>query len=132
VTLGRNYIHKFLIFLICFGLSSCEIKFLTASLWENSYEEEIATFLVSTDERYIAFLGKRYHYVFAYNSGVLRQLINLDHDNLIEIDTKRTRLELSSKNEIRGRIIFKSFDKKLSPNSINLLESLGFQSSEEE
>ncbi|MBU6339790.1 MAG: hypothetical protein KGQ36_07480 [Rickettsiales bacterium] len=118
-----------LIFLILFHVSSCE---LTRKLWEDYYVEQVKQFLVSNDGSYLVLIGDEYHYVFNDASGIMKQLLNLDRDKIILLNSKKSELMVERDNYVEGNIIFETYDPQLTPEQYNLLASLGFRRSEED
>lgn len=108
--------------------TSCEI---TSYLWESGYKESFDRFLASNDGRFVVFLGKKYHYIFTDNYGVIKELLALDRDNVILIDPKITNLKLDNQNNVYGYIGLKTFDLNLTQQQVYLLQSLGFKNSSE-
>ncbi len=109
--------------------TSCEV---TRALWEDNYKESIRQFLVSKDGRYIVFLGKKYHYIFADQSGVIDELLRLDQDHVVLIVPEITELAVDGKNNIEGHLGIKTFDLNLTSEQRIFLFSLGFKQEKEQ
>ncbi len=117
---------KVFLIIILLSSTSCEI---TKSLWEDAYKEEIKQFLTSANGEYVVFVGKKYHYIFTDNSGVIKEILQLDKDRIVTIDSEETRLSVDNSNNLKSRIVLKTFDLKLSPQILEILEKLGSEKS---
>jgi hypothetical protein len=51
---------------------------ITSEMWNEKeyYDDTIKQYLISEDGNKVIFLGKKYHYIFDDNSGIIRQLLN--------------------------------------------------------
>lgn len=126
----KKVISKVLLVLITLlNLVSCEF---TRSIWKDVYKEEVSEFLISTDNRFLVFVGKKYHYAFFDNLGVLQQLFDLERNKIILIDSEKTKLRLEKSDDIVGYISFQTYDDNLSPEQLETLNFLGFRRNEEE
>jgi hypothetical protein len=109
-----------------FALTACEH---TKKLWEDSYLEKVKNFLISQDGKYVVFLGKNYHYVFSDDSGILKEILELDKDKIIEFDDEKSEIKLDDSNNLEATIFLKTFDLELLPQESVLLKKLGFKTS---
>jgi hypothetical protein len=117
---------KLLNLVLCLSLlflSSCTV---TKMLWgDKQYTENIEQFLVGSDGRYVALVGTNYHYVFADNSGMLKEILALNQQGILNIDIQQTYLKLDSNNDIKGHIVITGPYSILSQQSKATLASLG-------
>lgn len=111
--------------------SSC----LTQQLWESKkyYDETIKEYLISADGSKVVFLGKKYHYIFDDNSGMVKQLLQWGGRQKLIMNLYD--FEVTSKNEVKitASVTTASQEESsnknlsaLSVDEINFLKKLGF------
>lgn len=120
-------IQKFLIkFFLCLALillPSCITKY----IWgDKSYQERISQFFIGADGRYVVLIGENYHYIFTDNSAVLKEVLSLNQQNVLTINSKKTYLKLDSKNEISGDFTIEGYANSLPFQDLQILRSYGF------
>lgn len=117
-----------LIFLLILT-TSCTI---TKSLWNRGYVETFRQFLVDSVGQKIVFLGTNYHYIFNDDSRIILELLNSKSRSSLFINTKKTRIRLNRKNQIRANISVEVIDNKfINHEEYHTLESLGFRNNAE-
>jgi len=105
---------------------------LTKSLWQQSYEENFDEFLISENRDYIAFVGKKYNYVFEDEMGVMGELLRSHQNNIAYIDPTKTYIHVDSQNNISGYALIKSFAGSLTKQEEIKLLAMGFRSNKED
>jgi hypothetical protein len=102
-------------------------------MWERGYEDEIEGFVISNDNRHVALLGKKYHYILDDKNGNMTRDFIVAGQDLVFIDSEKTHLKLNSNNIIFGHLAFESFDEQtLSAQNLAVLRSLGFMRDKED
>lgn len=117
---------KFALFLALFFITSC----VTKALWDNSYKEKFRQFLVSTDGRYVVFIGNKFHYVFSDETANLRDLLLWQRRDLLFINVDKSHINLDRQRNISGHVYIETFYVKLPPRETEYLRSLGFRKDE--
>lgn len=112
------------IIFILISINSCRV---TKSMWEDSYEENISNFLISTDAKYVAFLGSKYDYIFNDYSGEVRNTFFWQNSTILRVDPSRSHFAVNANNEIDATIAIKSARVGVSQEDMAYLRSLGFQ-----
>lgn len=94
-------------------LTNCSV---TKYLWApKRYSENINKFLIGEDGRYIALIGKDYHYILSDNSRILKDILLIRQKDNIYIDEYETNLKLDRNNQIKGDLVIKGYFLSLSP-----------------
>ena len=107
---------------ILFSLTSCVTDFLWGA---RDYKEEITQFYIGSDGRYVVLMGPQYHYVFADNSGTLREILALRQNNVLSLgDT--TAFNLDNNNNVDGDLILEGAADLLPQSDIIKLQLLGY------
>lgn len=117
---------KFLIILLIFITASCR---LTTKLWEDSYEESVKNFLISSDGKFVAFLADEYDYIFNDYSGNIRNIYFWQNSTILSIDPTKSYFGLKTNNEIDATIVIRSARVGVSSEDAAYLRSLGFRDS---
>lgn len=112
-------------------LNSC----MTKVIWEEKkyYDEIIKDFLISDDGAKIIFLGKKYHYIFDDNSGLVKNLLQWKGRSKLEMYA--IYFEATSPNDIKASLSISNMNQDvllnqnisvLSQNEESFLKKLGF------
>lgn len=108
---------------------------ITTEMWQKKeyYEDTIKQYLISEDGNKVIFLGKKYHYIFDDNSGIIRQLLNWNSKQKLVMNIYD--FKAVSENDVKLSVwISSSFKKEpsskslenLSKDEIAFLTKLGF------
>ncbi len=112
---------KFQSLIIIFSLlfnSGC----ITAEMWKKKeyYDDTIKQYLISEDGNKVVFLGKKYHYIFDDNSGIIKQLLNWNKRQKLVMNIYD--FEAISENDVKlSAWISSSFQKELSTKNLENL-----------
>lgn len=128
----KKFLLQSFILVAFFLISSCEHSHHTEEMWENTYKDTVAQMFITSDGRNIAFMGEKYHYIFSDYDQVLREMLNLDNQKLIEINSELTELSLDEANNIEGYIAFESLDLEFTQEQFAMLSRFGFKKYEED
>lgn len=120
--------QKILTRLFLLVILSLQTSCLTQYIWgDKSYDEEVEQFFVGADGRSIALIGSNYHYVFADNSGLLRNILTLKQKGVLAINPKKTHLKLDKNNNVAGDLVLQGPASILPRDDVRALRSWGFE-----
>ncbi len=120
----KNSVRLAFLFLVLSAQTSC----ITQYIWgDKSYNEEVEQFFAGSDGRSIALIGSHYHYVFADNSGLLRNILTLKQKGVLAINPKKTHLKLDKNNNVEGDLVLEGPASILPREDVRALRSWGFE-----
>ena len=122
-------IKKYFLCAALLFLTSC----LTQALWgDSSYEENIEQFFVGADGRYVVLVGEKFHYVFAENSGIFKEILSLKQKGVLTINNRKSHLKLEENNDVKGEIVIEGPFSVLPIEDIGVLTSLNLRPNRED
>ena len=111
----------------------------TTKMWKkkSSYEDVIKNYLITDKGDKVAFLGKKYHYIFDDNSGIIKKLLQWNQRQKLKINIYNFKATSSSDVELMVEITGITSSQKLdttdeisSSDDIAFLKKLGFLESD--
>lgn len=104
-------------------MSSC---FLTNKMWHHYYNDDIDSFITTRSGTQVAFLGKKFHYIFDDRAGALKEILFWKRRKILYIDVESTRLKVDQFGNVNGHVAIKSTYLNPEPRDQKYLYNLGF------